>query len=333
MIRTRINTKDGTNRFAYALTAILLFISGFAQLLQSQTELPIASAAHDTWSTGTPLPIALEGPATGAIGGQIYVVGGWNGTTVLPNNQVYNPATNTWSTSEPMPLATYSAASAVYKNILFIFGGSTSGTNVVSKVWAYDPAKDLWVARLAMNTARAQARAVVENGIIYVIGGVDSVDGDRLTTVEAYNPVSNSWTEEAPLLEGKSGSTVGLLGSTITAADGDTSSGDTGDNEEYAASTNLWSALASDPTGRDLACGGSINGKLYVAGGHVVGETPALTVNESFDISTNSWTTLAPLPQPAKSAGFAVYAGHLFCFGGNSSEGGPVIDNVQIYEP
>ncbi|MFY9740890.1 MAG: kelch repeat-containing protein [Candidatus Sulfotelmatobacter sp.] len=278
------------------------------------------------------MPSALEGPATGAVGGRIYVVGGWNGTGVLSSNQVYDPASNSWSTAASMPVATYSDASAVWSGILYIFGGSTNGTNVVSRVWAYDPKTNLWRERAAMPTARAEARAVVEDGVIYVIGGVNAVS-DRLTTVEAYDAATDTWAEEAPLLQGKSGSTVGLLGSTITAADGDSSSGDTGDNEGYDASTNSWSSLASDPMRRDLACGGAVAGQLYVAGGHVTGETPALNLNESFDISTNNWATLAPLPQPAKSAGSVVYAGHLLCFGGNASEGGPVINNVQIYEP
>ena len=202
----------------------------------------------------------------------------------------------------------------------------------MNRVWAYYPVADLWKQKADMPTARAETRAVVEDGIIYVIGGIDA-DSNRLATVEAYDPATNNWTEEAPLLEGKSGSTGGLLGSTIAAADGDTASGDTGDNEGYDASTNAWSLLAPDPTGRDLACGGVIAGQLFVAGGHAIGETPALSLNESFDLSTGAWTVLAPLPQPAKSAGSAVYAGRLLCFGGNASEGGPVINNVEIYQP
>jgi len=44
-------------------------------------------------------------------------------------------------------------------------------------------------------------------------------------------PSTNTWTEEAPLLVGKSESTAGLLGSTIVSADGYSSSEDTGDND------------------------------------------------------------------------------------------------------
>jgi len=66
---------------------------------------------------------------------------------------------------------------------------------------------------------------------------------------------------------GKSEPSAGLVGTTIVAADGFTTSSDTGDNEGYAVSTNLWSSLTADPTPRNASCYGSLSSQLYVAEG------------------------------------------------------------------
>jgi len=166
-----------------------------------------------------------------------------------------------------------------------------------------------------MPTARASAAAAVENNIVYVIGGTDGRQ-NRLNTLESYNPATDTWKEEAPLIVGKSEPSVGLVGTTIVAADGFSASGDIGDNEGYNASSNSWKSLTPDPTGRNEACSGSINGLLYVAGGSHDGLTNNTSVNESFNLSTNMWTTLARIPRPVAAAGAAVQKGLLYCFGG-----------------
>jgi N-acetylneuraminic acid mutarotase len=140
--------------------------------------------------------------------------------------------------------------------------------------------------------------------------------------------------EEAPLIVGKSEPSVGLVGTTIMAADGFTASGDTGDNEGFNA--NSWKLRTPDPTGRNESCGGSINGLLYVAGGSHGGVTNNTNVNESFNLSKNKWATLAPIPKRVAAAGSAVNKGLLYCFGGGDSTvsfQGKVFNFVQIYHP
>lgn len=337
-IHRRTNKKTGMAAFAITILVVFVVVAE-TRPLHAQSESPSTQAPlvlHNSWSSGAVMPIAVHAAATGTVKGQVYVVGGVNTLgAVVADNQIYNPATSTWSTGAALPVTTYAAASAVVNGILYVFGGSGNGTNVVKAVWAYDHRTNTWHKRAAMPTARAAAAAAVKKGIVYVIGGLDA-NFNRLGTVESYNPATNTWTEQAPLLAGKSFQSAGLLGSTIVAADGVTSFGDTGDNEGYNASTNSWSSLTSDPTGRDDACAGVISGRLYVAGGRVYGGgpgTPALTLAESFTLSTNTWATLASMPQGTQASGSAMYQGQLYCFGGQDAQAGTVIGNVQIYQP
>ena len=343
-------TNKKTRKAAFALTMLTLFIltAGAAVPLQAQTRSARAQAPlinHNTWSSGAAIPTPVWFPAgTGVIKGQIYLVGGYTATAVVANNQVYNPVTNTWSSGAPLPTTTAQGASAVVKNILYVFGGSTNGCSTVTNaVWAYNPKTNAWSSKAAMPTARCSTAATVANNIIYVIGGY-SPSGGRLNTVESYNPATDAWKEEAPLLVGKSEPAVGLVGTTIVAADGCTGpSCDNGDNQGYNATTNSWTSLKSDPTARNAACAGAIGTQLYVAGGFSNGG-PDLNLTESFKVSKNTWTTLAPIPQATLAPGSAVYKSKvggvtdrvLYCFGGASNGvlfQNTVYNNVQIYQP
>jgi len=318
----------------FAAVAVLLLVVS-AQLAVAQAP----EVTHNTWTSGAAMPTPVWIPAgAGVLSGKIYVVGGVNGESdTVADTQIYNLAENTWSTGTPLPAATYGGAGAVVKGVLYIIGGSSNGTSCGDAVWAYNPTKKTWAAMASMPTARCSIGAAVEDNIIYVIGGNGNEGDLRLTTVESYNPATNTWTEEAPLLVGKSEPTVALVGTTIVAADGFTFSGDTGDTEGYDAATNVWTSLAADPTHRNTAFGGGIGPNLYVAGGYPgdAPGTPAITLNEAFNPKTNKWKTLAPMPQAAMFGASAVYKGQLYCIGGTSefSESGTVLGNVQIYQP
>ncbi|HEX6504394.1 MAG TPA: choice-of-anchor tandem repeat GloVer-containing protein [Terriglobales bacterium] len=312
-------------------------LDGYVTVATGKTTLKSVEkfAVHDSWGAGTPLPSPVRYPAgVGAINGKIYVVGGTTtGSSIIATNQVYSVATNKWSTAAPLPSPLTDGAGAVVNGILYVIGGY-NGTSVVNTVYAYNPATNTWTSKATMPTARASIGPAVEKGIIYVIGGVTGDGVTRLSTVEAFNPVTNTWTTEASLPTGKSEVSVGLLSTTIVAADGYTTAGDTGDNQGYSASTNTWKALASDPNPRHDSCYGVINGLMYIAGG---GLSP-IALNESYALSSTggAWTTLSPLPVATTAPGSATWNGQLFCLGGGDSTaptGGNFYNNVQIYQP
>jgi len=285
---------------------------------------------HNSWGSGAAMPTATSNSVTGVLSGEIYVVGGYT-TAPTADVQIYNPATNAWSAGVSLPTATSGAAGAVVSNILYVIGGYTgSHTNAV---WAYSPTTKTWSGKAAMPTARNGAMAVVEKGIIYVAGGYNGTD--FLATVESYNPKTNTWTEETPMLGTKDYPAAGLIGTTIVVADGANASGSvTGDTESYSTTKNSWASLASDPDPREGSCSGAVGSLLYDVGGYINNGGAATTVNESFSLTANKWTTtLAPLPQGAMFAGSAVYNGQLYCFGGESTWLGSPIGNVQIYQP
>jgi hypothetical protein len=318
---------------AFWLVLVSLLFTGMASVAEAQSP----AVVHNTWTTGAPMPTAVNWPAVGVIGGKMYVVSGYAGGPAVTDNQVYNPLTNGWSSAAPIPAATAQAASAVVKNVLYLFGGSNNGgLPVFDTVWAYNPKTNTWTSKATMPTARCSAVAVVVNNIVYVIGGYN---GGRLNTVEAYNPATNTWTEEAGMILGKSEVSAGLFGTvkigyTIVASDGFSGS-DTGDNEAYDVATNTWTSLKSDPNTRNGACFGVIAQKLYISDGNASGNNP-IAVMEAFNLKKNVWTSLAAMPNTVTDPGSAVYKSKLYCFGGGNWAVPPnntVYDYVQIYQP
>jgi uncharacterized repeat protein (TIGR03803 family) len=291
---------------------------------------------HDSWGSGAAMPTAVVYPAAGYISGKIYVVGGNTKSTgagtanIIGNNQVYNTSTNTWTSAAAIPTPVWAASSAVVNGILYVIGGYTA-SGATDSLQAYHPLTNTWTSEATMPTALGETAAVVDKGIIYVMGG-GIVSGNRANNVESYNPATNTWTVLAPLLNGKSETAAGLVGTTIVAADGYPNSGDTGDNEGYDVSTDTWSSLKTDPSPRHASCFGTITGKLYVAGGYDANASPnAISVTESFNLT--SWMALSSMRKATSFPASAPGNGVLYCFGGEDSFSGNVLNNVQMYQP
>jgi uncharacterized repeat protein (TIGR03803 family) len=286
---------------------------------------------HNSWSMGTPVPVPVVNPAAAVLGGEIYLVGGYNSTGSLADVQIYNPTANTWSTGPALPVATDTGAAAVVANELYFIGGSHTGV-YSNAVWAYSPTTKTWSPKAAMPTGRNGLEVVVEKNIIYAIGGYNG--STFVDNVESYNPKTNTWTEEAPMLGTKDIPAAGLIGTTIVVAGGaNVPNSVTGDTEAYDATTNTWTELTADPTARTGPCNGVI-GLLYDVGGYINNAGAATTVNESFNLSSKKWTTtLAPMPNGTMFGGSAVVSGQLYCLAGAAVVNSTAVDYVQIYQP
>ena len=314
------------------LTGLMVVAGAIALPAQGQV-------AHNTWTAGTAMPKAVTYGAAAALKANVYVVGGNDapGHTaggIIAYVQIYDPLTQTWSMGVPYPTPIEAASAAVVKGVLYVFGGSTDASTPTNAVWAFSTKKKTWTAMAPMPTARWATQAIVQKktNIIFVIGGDVNTSGNGNTaSVESYNPATNTWTKEAPMLVAKGQSAAGLIGTKIVVADGFTNGGGTtGDTEVYDPTANTWTTVAPNAAGnRGASCSGAIGTKLIDVGG-----ANAPNITESFLLSKNKWTTtLAAIPQPIYFPASAVYKGQLYCMGGWPSWLGTPQDNVQIYKP
>ena len=148
---------------------------------------------------------------TVVVGEEIWVIGGFvgdfQGSTSPPLTdavQIYNPTTNQWRFGPSLPEPSGSAPAAFYDNKIHYFGGieSDKTTDVADHyVLDLDNLAAGWTTAAPMINPRNHHSAKVVNGLIYAIGGQLGHDGPKLdvTTMDVYNPVTDSWSELAPL--------------------------------------------------------------------------------------------------------------------------------------
>ena len=102
----------------------------------------------------------------------------------------------------PLARARRSAASVVFENELFVFGGEVDGRQTLTnEVEAYNPREDEWRSCPPMSETRRDGAIGIVGGRIVVAGGQGGADDHYrdLDSAEAYDPTTETWTSLPPL--------------------------------------------------------------------------------------------------------------------------------------
>lgn len=188
-----------------------------------------------------------------------------------------------------------------------------------------------WSDAAPMPTARWGVGAASLGGLIYVVGGrplVDDTVDAGLTTLEVYDPLTNSWSPGADLPEGLNEPAVAVLDGRLFVIGG--CCGPSTANFQYDPVTDQWVARASAPRARHGAAAGTLGGKIYVVGGQTGNN--ALSWVDVYDPATNTWIAAATdLIVPRADVSVAVVDGFLYAIGGAVPEGG--VQDLERYDP
>lgn len=166
--------------------------------------------------------------------------------------------------------------------------------------------------------------AGVINGILYVAGGNG---GTWLSTVEAYNPSTNTWITRSSMPARRRYAGAGVIDNIFYVAGGDdNTTTNPGTTFAYDAASNTWATKAAMPNPRYTVASAVLNGSLYLAGGIGVspGGVTASSRVEAYDPSTNTWTPRAPMPTGRWVPTAAVINGLLYVVGGNDAQNHPL---------
>jgi hypothetical protein len=252
-----------------------------------------------------------------------------------------------------------------------MIGGGNYSCNVYSLMQAYDPAANAWTTLASMPTARYEFGTTELNGQLYAIGGNPGCAsaGNAIRAVEAYVPISNSWSSKALLPTGSWGAGVASANGRIYALGGFANynycydptnnswsvktpvpitysfgaeavvngiiyimggSGPLASVYAYDPVANTWTSKASMPTARSSGAGAAVNGIIYVAGGS--SSTGAVATVEAYNPATDAWTTVTPLPLRVYAASAAALNGALYVMGGLNTNN-VTVGNVEAFTP
>jgi N-acetylneuraminic acid mutarotase len=193
-----------------------------------------------------------------------------------------------------------------------------------------------WTTRSPMPTPRSHLSASVVDGKIYTIGGcTQAVYQEYLSTVEAYDPVTDTWTKKANMPTGRCWLSTCALNGKIYAIGGKIESSATmvSTVEEYDPVTDIWTKKADMPTARMALSANVVNGKIYAIGGVATGggAGPSLSKVEVFDPVTNTWTQKTDMPTARANPSSGMLDGNIYVIGG-STGWSTVFSTVEVYD-
>jgi len=320
-----------------------------------------------TWTQKADMPTARAIAGSAVVDGKIYVVGGahvaWGANAVV---EEYNPETDTWTRRADMPTSRQGVVAAAVDGIIYAIGGNSgldAGDKDLSTVEAYDPATDTWSKKAEMPTARNVSAIAVVDRIIYVIGGIFGTPEDYqtgedvavLSTVEAYDPATDTWTTKAemPTARGYYHAAC-VVDGRIYVFGGATKYGDLSEDfscvptvEVYDPATDTWTQVSDMPWARHGHTASVVDGKVYIIGGlddevvklFLEGKIELDKVLELFSTvdvynpATDMWTTAPALPNGRKGPTAAVVEGKIYIIGGYWGPEGTKLSTVEEYAP
>ena len=196
----------------------------------------------------------------------------------------------------------------------------------------------LWETKAPMPTARSGAAGGVINGMLYVAGG-QGADGQKLTTLEVYDPARDTWTTKASMPTARNSAGGGVINGKlyVVGGQGTVNNQKLTSLEVYDPARDTWTTLAPMLNPRSGPGVVAIDDKLYVAGGCEGMCAPTTGALEVYDPTSNTWTTLAPMPTARGIADVAVVNGLFYVMGGCCGSTGPqselMAKTIEVYNP
>ncbi|MDY6876162.1 MAG: kelch repeat-containing protein [Chloroflexota bacterium] len=194
-------------------------VGGLIYVLAGDELIYCFDPSQGTWSTKAPVPVPFSGPAAVAVvEGKIYLARDeqWM--------YCYDPGANNWIAKTPVSVVRSIASFAVLNGNLYAIGGGEPGhePSEIDRIDVYDPASDSWTiagaASLGTRRTHLGSPMPVVNGKIYVIGGWNGYSAQ--TSVEEYDPTTNSWRYVTSMPMARYAIGYGVLGNKVYAIGG-----------------------------------------------------------------------------------------------------------------
>ena len=219
----------------------------------------------DSWTTLPPLLQAVSGPATVALDGELYAIGGWGASVPTNAVQIYNPASNTWRYGTGLPFLSGCNQAGVIDGQIYVLTACDGYGGFRQRLDRFDPGTNSWTPLANAPQVHSGAAAGVIDGKFYVAGG--GVWGAPTNALDAYDPASNTWSTLAAMPTVRDGAAGGVIGGQLYVVGGSSGEAYFDQLEVYDPASNSWSVKEAMPTARAAAGAGVVGEVLYVMGG------------------------------------------------------------------
>ena len=192
-----------------------------------------------------------------------------------------------------------------------------------------------WTRKADIPGRRFVFSSGVVDGKIYAIGG-DPGSGTALSSVEAYNPLTDTWAKKTDIQTSRAGAGSSVVdGQIYVIGGGSSKSGQfTPIVQVYDVLTDTWSIKADMPTARGWFSASEVNGKIYAIGGALAFNGTVFSTVEEYDPATDTWTRKTDMPTARACLSTSVVNGKIYAIGGAlSNSWSQAVSVVEEYDP
>lgn len=176
-----------------ARTAIVCLLTVFVLFFLTVTVYALADGSSWTEVGSGSLPQGMTGQATIVYNNQLWIVGGYNGSTV--SQKVYHSSDGQqWIESgiDTLPKALDTPRSAVYDGKMWIFGGWDGDWNQSFSVYSSSDGV-IWTEAGVQSLPMNPVQVIMHDQMLWIIGGLD--DLYNLTPRVYFSTDGVSWTQ------------------------------------------------------------------------------------------------------------------------------------------
>ena len=138
----------------------ILFAIGGGSLFAIHSECECYDPRTDRWCMVSPMSTKRARVGVGVVGGKIYAVGGYDGSSDLATVEAYCPQNNLWSAVSPMGTRRSCLGVGVVSGLIYAIGGY-DGASCLNSVERFDHLTSQWTSVTAMGTRRYSRPLIV----------------------------------------------------------------------------------------------------------------------------------------------------------------------------
>ena len=268
--------------------------------------------------------------------GKIYAIGAQTGPPYTVRVNEYDPVSDTWTQRGTLLRPRDKFSLAVVNDVIYVIGGEPPGVpQQILEVEAYDPRTGISTDVTTMPVQQVESSVGVVNGVIYVVGGyaIDPTThgATMVSTVQAYDPGTNSWSTKQPIPTKRYALGVASVGGLLYAVGGyDFRLETLATVEAYNPQTNTWTTKRSLQKRRAGAGVAALNGRIYAVGGW--NQTDSWMASaEYYDPSYDQWIYVNPMSAVRGEFGFSAANGVLYAIAGRNATSW--VNSVIAFQP
>ncbi|CAI9549036.1 unnamed protein product [Staurois parvus] len=225
--------------------------------------------------------------------------------------------------------------------VLCAVGGKAGLFTCLESMEMYFPQDDSWIGLAPLSTPRYEFGLCTLDQKVYVVGGIATTVGGIVnqmrqginmrkheSSVECWDPVTNTWTSVERMNECRSTLGTVVLAGELYALGGYNGQSCLQSVEKYIPKAKEWQPVAPMIKTRSCFAGAVLDGMIYAIGGYGPAHMNSV---ERYDPAKDSWEMVAPMADKRINFGVSVMLGFIFVVGGHN--GVSHLSSIERYDP